>query len=63
MKIKVIEYGGKEHNINCISFEFRTNKVTNWIKIKYQDGRQERIYEIATIKSENEIEKEKEKCF
>jgi len=28
--------------------------VTNWVKIKYQDGSQEMIYEIATIKAESE---------
>lgn len=54
MKITVIEYGGIKHYINCKSFEFRTNKVANRIKIKYQDGSQEVIYEIATIKAGSE---------
>ena len=56
MKIIVVEYGGTEHHRNCKSFEFRTNKVANWMRIKYQDGSQEMIYEIATIKAENEVE-------
>lgn len=54
MKITVIEYGGIEHYINCKSFEFRTNQVENWIRIKYRDGRQEMIYGVATIKAESE---------
>lgn len=56
MKITVIEYGGIKHYINCKSFEFHTNKVANRIKIKYQDGSQEVIYEIATIKAGSEDE-------
>ncbi|MBR4315175.1 MAG: hypothetical protein IKP66_09725 [Lachnospiraceae bacterium] len=57
MKITVIEYNGTEHHISCESFEFRTNQVENWIKIKYQDGKQEMIYGVATIKSESEGKK------
>ena len=54
MKITVIEYGGTEHHINCKSFEFRTNQVANWIRIKYQDGSKEMIHGVATIKAESE---------
>lgn len=54
MKINVIEYNGTKHHINCKSFEFRTNQVQNWIRIKYQDGSKEMIYGIATIKTEKE---------
>lgn len=54
MKITVIEYGGTEHHINCISFEFRTNHVENWIRIKHQDGSKEMIHGVATIKAESE---------
>lgn len=54
MKITVIEYGGTEHHINCISFEFRTNHVENWIRIKHQDDSKEMIYGVATIKAESE---------
>lgn len=56
MKITVIEYGGIEHYIHCASFEFRTNKIGNWIKIKYQDGSQEMMYGIATIKAESGVD-------
>lgn len=55
MKITVIEYGGIEHNINCKSFEFRTNQVENWIRIKYQDDSKEIIHGVATIKTESEV--------
>lgn len=54
MKIIVIEYGGIARHINCKSFEFRTNQVENWIKIKYQDGSKEIIHGVATIKAETE---------
>lgn len=54
MNVTIIEYNGTEHHINCKSFEFRTNHVENWIRIKYQDGSKEMIYGIATIKAEGE---------
>jgi hypothetical protein len=56
MKIIVVEYVGTEHHRNCKSFEFRTNQVENWLKIKYQDGSKEIINGVATIKAESEIE-------
>ena len=58
MKITVIEYGGIEHHRTCKSFEFRTNKVANWIRITYQDGSKDIIHGIATIKAEGEVDKE-----
>jgi len=58
MQIIVVEYGGIEHHINCKSFEFRTNQVENWIRIKYKDGSKEIIRRIATIKAESEDNKE-----
>lgn len=60
MKITVIEYGGTEHHVNCISFEFRTNHVENWIRIKYQDGSKEMIHGVATIKAESEVKNNEE---
>jgi len=54
MKITVIEFGGIEHHIICKSFEFRTNHVENWIRIKYQDGSKDMIHGVATIKAESE---------
>lgn len=54
MKINVIQYDGTEHHINCESFEFRTNQVSNWIRIKYQNDNEEIIHRIATIKAERE---------
>lgn len=54
MKIAVIEYGGTEHHVDCKSFEFRTNQVENWIRIKYQNGSKEIIHGVATIKAESE---------
>lgn len=57
MKITVIEYGDIEHHRSCVSFEFRTNQVENWLKIKYQDGSKEIIHGVATIKAESEVKK------
>jgi hypothetical protein len=37
MTITIIEYGGKEKQVECDSFEFRSNHVNNWIKIKKGD--------------------------
>ena len=54
MEIIVIEYDGTEHHIDCKSFEFRTNQVANWIRIKYQDDSEEMIHGVATIKTESE---------
>lgn len=35
MKLKIIKYGGAEETFdNVLSFEFRTNQVSNWIKVK-----------------------------
>ena len=54
MNITVIEYDGTEHNIECESFEFRTNQVDNWIRIKYPDGSKEEIHDVCVIKAESE---------
>lgn len=37
MKIKVIKYDGAEMIYDTSTFEFRTNQVSNWIKIKTND--------------------------
>ena len=50
MVIKVIEYNGTEHLIECKSFEFRTNHVANWIKVKYENGEKEYIHNVCVIK-------------
>ena len=52
MKLIIIEYGGTEKHIECESFEFRTNQVTNWIHVKYADGTDEMIHRVCVIKSE-----------
>ena len=54
MKLKVIEYNGNEHHIECESFEFRTNQVDNWIHVKHTDGSTEEIRRLCVIKTEGE---------
>ena len=56
MTITVIEYGGTPRKIECESFEFRSNNVTNLIKIKKADGTKAIIKDISVIKSESEGE-------
>ena len=54
MTITIIENGGTPRQIDCESFEFRSNHVLNLIKIKKIDGTEEIIYDVATIKSESD---------
>ena len=54
MTITVIEYGDTPRQIECESFEFRCNHVTNLIKIKKADGTKEIIKDISVIKAESE---------
>ena len=56
MKITVIEYGGEPQQIECESFEFRTNHVTNWIRVKYKDGSKEEIHQVCVIKTQADSE-------
>ena len=52
MKITIIEYGGEPRQIECESFEFRTNYVANWIRVKYEDGNKEEIHQVCVIRGE-----------
>lgn len=51
MKLKIIKYGGESKIIECESFEFRTNQVANWIRIKYMDNSEELIHGVCVIKT------------
>ena len=55
MIITIIEYGGKETQIECDSFEFRCNHVSNWIKIRKGDLSYMK-HDICVIKAETEVE-------
>lgn len=50
MVIAINKYNGEEMLFDCDGFEFRTNHVSNWIKIKKGDST-ELIHGIATIKN------------
>ena len=54
MKLKIIQYGGAVNIVYCKSFEFRTNHVTNWIKVFYLTGKSEYIHNVCVIKTESE---------
>ena len=51
MRLKVIQYDGTEIFYDALSFEFRTNQVSNWIKIKFDDGKVVVIDNICVIKT------------
>ena len=52
MKLKIIKYGGTEEIFyDVLSFEFRTNQVSNWINIKTNDGERIVVHNICVIKS------------
>lgn len=48
MKLKIIKYDGTQIFLDALSFEFRTNQVTNWIKAKVVDD-QKTIMSDVTI--------------
>ena len=51
MKLKVITYDGEETFYDATSFEFRSNQVTNWIKIKTNDSEPIYIHNICVVKT------------
>lgn len=56
MTLKIIEYGGASRQIECESFEFRCNQVSNWIEVRKADGNKELIYNICVIRALAESE-------
>lgn len=53
MELTVIEYGGEPRQIECESFEFRCNHVTNWIRAMHADGSEEMVHDVCVIKTDN----------
>lgn len=51
MKLKIIKYGGTEILYDALSFEFRTNPVSNQIEVKVGDDETIIIYNVCVIKS------------
>lgn len=50
MKLKIIKTNGEEIILECGQLEFRSNRITNWIKIINSDGTNV-IHNIASIKT------------
>lgn len=46
MKLKIIKYSGEEIFLNALSFEFRTNQVTNWIKALAIDDQKTKMCDV-----------------
>lgn len=61
MTIEVMRYGDSKltsiegRSIECKSFEFRANQISNWIKVKHFDGREELIREVCVIKCKEDM--------
>lgn len=53
MKLKVIKYDGTEMFYDALSFEFRTNQVSNWIKIKFGKDKVVIIDNVCVVKTVN----------
>ena len=51
MTVEVIRYNGERLTYEALSFEFRTNQVSNWIRIKLSDGNTVLIQAVCTIKT------------
>ena len=56
MKLKLIKYDGTEIFLDALSFEFRTNHVTNWINAKVVDDQKTimsdvTIHDVCVIKT------------
>ena len=51
MKIEIVKYGGTEIFYDAISFEFRTNQVSNWIKVKFEDGTEDVVHDVCVIRT------------
>lgn len=51
MKIKVICFDGKEIELYVLSFEFRSNQVTNWLKVKFDDGTEDVVRDVCVIRT------------
>lgn len=46
MKLKIIKYDGTEIFYDALSFEFRTNQVSNWIKAKVIDDQKTIMHDV-----------------
>lgn len=56
MKIKIIKYDQTEMIFEVESFEFRTNHVSNWIKMKNLDGEQIVVHDVCVVKTINQTD-------
>ena len=50
MKLKIIKYDGSEMIYDVKSFEFRTNQVANWIRLKFDDNESLYVHDVCVIK-------------
>ena len=51
MKLRIIKYDGTEIFYDALSFEFRTNQVANWIKVKVDNDNTIIIHNVCAIKT------------
>lgn len=50
MQLKIIKYDGTKIFLDVLSFEFRTNQVANWIRVKTNDGEIIYIHDVCVVK-------------
>lgn len=52
MILEILKYGfDKPMVVECESFEFRTNQVSNWIKLKFTNSDEQLIKHVCVIRS------------
>ena len=51
MKLKIIKYDGTEIFYDALSFEFRTNQVSNWIRVKVNNGETIIIHNVCVVRT------------
>lgn len=54
MKFKIYRFNNSTYIINCKSFEFRSNKVGNWIKCIGFDNHEMFLYDVSKIETVEE---------
>lgn len=54
MKLRIYRFDNSTYIINCKSFEFRSNKIGNWIKCIGFDDYETILYDVSKIETVEE---------
>lgn len=56
MILEILKYGfDKPILVECESFEFRTNQVSNWINLRFTNGDEQLIKQVCVIRSVEKV--------